>query len=213
MSKGEGPAAVAPAGDTRNVSRVRRLSDLTECCRSAVSSQTLECRGIVAEIVATSDCRTSKHLVFEEITIILLHRGRIGAHFELASMSQEFTQGGILVLPPGTAVSFVLTEADCTVVYLRPDQLPGFDLEAFGGLEVVPQLDPVEIQLSFLLACVRDELDAEFPGGRRYMELGVNLGDPSVRAICKPSGTEIRLSGRAVRAPAAEGEGDDDCGA
>jgi AraC family transcriptional regulator len=170
MSTGQDPAAIVPAvTEVRDVGRIPRLSVLNPKVPPIRSTDTLGCSGITAEILRTDDLHLGR-FALQDISVAFLHRGSIEAHFELASISHSFSQGGILILPPDSTASFRLTDADCTIAYLRPDQLPGFDIAAFGRLEIVPQLDPVDLQVTFLLACIRDELEAECPGGRRLME-------------------------------------------
>jgi AraC family transcriptional regulator len=197
MSTGKDPDAAASfVSGIHNVSRIRRLSDLRPDLRPEHSTDTLQCSGIASEILRVSSDWVTPKFALDSIAVAFLHRGLLNANFELASISHSFGQGGIFILPPESTATFRLSDIDCTLVYLRPNALPGFDLEAFGRLEIVPQLDPIDLQVTFLLACIRQELEVDFPGGRRLMEnLGLTLATHIFTRYASPSSSRCRFRG------------------
>jgi AraC family transcriptional regulator len=85
-------------------------------------------------------------------------------------MVHNFTNGGLLILPAGSSAAFKLADADLTVIYLRPDQLAGIERDCYSQLEIVPQIDPMDLQMTFLIGCVREELQSGMPARRLFLE-------------------------------------------
>jgi AraC family transcriptional regulator len=176
MSAGNDPDAIESVlSGFHNVSRVQRLSFLEPELQPIRSTDNLQCGGIVAEILRLpGEKRTPR----------------------FASINHSFGQGGIFILPPDSVATFKFSETDCTIAYLRPDRLAGFDMDAFGRLEIVPQLDPIDLQVTFLLACIREELEAGYPGGRRLMEnLGLTLATHIFTRYASPTSSRCRFRG------------------
>jgi AraC-like DNA-binding protein len=197
MSAGNDPDAIESVlSGFHNVSRVQRLSFLEPELQPIRSTDNLQCGGIVAEILRLPGEKRTPRFALDSVSVAFLHRGSLEAEFELASINHSFGQGGIFILPPDSVATFKFSETDCTIAYLRPDRLAGFDMDAFGRLEIVPQLDPIDLQVTFLLACIREELEAGYPGGRRLMEnLGLTLATHIFTRYASPTSSRCRFRG------------------
>jgi len=106
----------------------------------------------------------------EDAVIIFVHKGVIETNLLFAGVQQALSQGGLAVLPSATAMTLRLCNADFTVAYLKPDDIPFIQTSLFQGREIVLQLDPHDVQLAMLLGCIREEMQSGFPGGRAYFE-------------------------------------------
>ncbi|MDB5397734.1 MAG: transcriptional regulator [Rhodospirillales bacterium] len=179
MPSGQDSAKNALRGsDTSHARRIGRVCELPEGFKADFSTDGSGCSGISAQVHRVRADRDVATFTFEDISIAFLHKGTITASFELASVVHTFNCGGMAILPPGSRATLTLSDADCTVIYLKPDLIPDVKPERFAGLEIVPQIDPVDLQMTFLIACIREELQSGQRGGPRFMEsLGLAMAN------------------------------------
>jgi AraC family transcriptional regulator len=162
------------------------------------------CRGISAQVFRGRTSVNVKTFAFQDMAVAFLHRGTIDASFEHEAVVHTFGQGGLAVLPAGSRMALSFSDADCTVIHLKPQLIPGIEIERFTRLEIVPQIDPVDLTTTFLVACVREELQSGLLGGPRLMEsLGLALVNHiyARHAMAIPTKSALRggLTARQVR--------------
>jgi AraC-like DNA-binding protein len=150
--------------------RAGRLRELAEGLRPVLSSDGIEGRGVHAETFKIAAELEIEPFSLEDPTIIFVHKGVIEATVPFAGIHRTLVQGGTAVLPAATATMLRVSNADFTVVYLKPEHMHGFDIELIKGREIVPELDPRDVHLPMLIGCMRDEMQSGFPGGTRYFE-------------------------------------------
>jgi AraC family transcriptional regulator len=174
MPRGHDQAKNASCGS--DVRIVGRLCELPEGIGADYSTDGIGCRGISAQVHRIRSAVNVATFAFQDLSVAFLHRGTINASFEHESVVHTFGQSGLVILPAGSKVTLTLSDADCTVIYLKPEQIPGSETERFARLEIVPQIDPVDLTTTFLIACIREELQSGLLGGPRLMEsLGLSL--------------------------------------
>lgn len=156
--------------------RTGRLDRSSAGPSAVLTTKGLGCRGIAAAVHRVQATHRVAAIVLENITVAFLHSGSITASFERGSVVHTFNTGGIAILPAGSEAELTLSDADCTVVYLSPGNIPGVEADRYARLEIVPQIDPVDLQVTFLIACIREELQTGMRAGPRFMEgLGLAL--------------------------------------
>ena len=205
MSRGPGSASDAFCGpnSTEHLS-IGRFCELPPGFRPDYSTDGIGCRGITAQVHRVKAAVNVATFTFEDLSVAFLHRGSIKASFEHAAVVHTFGQSGLAILPGGSRVTLKISDADCTVIYLKPDQIPGAEMERFARLEVVPQIDPVDLTTTFLIACIREELQSGLKGGPRLMEsFGLALINHifarHTAAISPPTAFRGGLTARQVR--------------
>ena len=164
------------SSDPQQVRTIGRLCELPEGFKADFSTDGIGCRGVSAQVHRVCAPVELETFAFQDLSVAFLHRGTIHASFEHAAVVHTFVQSGLAILPGGSRVTLTVSEADCTVIYLKPEQIPGVEIERLSNLEVVPQIDPVDLTATFLIACVREELQSGMVGGARLMEsLGLSF--------------------------------------
>ncbi len=160
------PCAVAHP-KVRNISR---FADIDGNVTPAFSTNGTGCNGISAEVYRISGFRSVPTFSFEDVSICFLHKGTIAAEFDFGSISHKFSNGGHSIIPAGVPTTLTLSDADFTIIHLNPNRLAPEELDSVSRLELVPQIDPVDLQMTFLIGCIREELQSGLPGGRLFME-------------------------------------------
>jgi AraC family transcriptional regulator len=183
MSSAEIPSGELPSprSSSASVRKLMRLSELGALFRPSLSTAATGCIGFEAEVHKIDGRIEAGPFSLPAISVVFIHRGELSADFESASMIHNFTNGGLLILPAGSSAAFKVTDADLTVIYLRPDQLAGIELDRYSQLEIVPQIDPMDLQMTFLVGCVREELQSGMLAGPLFLE---SLGLAMARHIC-----------------------------
>src|SRR6185437_16425330 len=118
-----------------------RLRDLAEELQPAFTSDTLDSRGVIAEAYKTAAEADLEPFSLEDAVIVFVHKGIVEASLLFAGVQQSLSQGGLAVLPPATAMTLRLCNADFTIVYLKPEDIPFIQTSLFQGREIVLQLD------------------------------------------------------------------------
>ena len=172
MSSGLPPAKIESGSDLgpSQLRMVGCLNDADDRIHPAFSTESFGSPGIVAAAYKVSGQRSLSEFALDDICVAFLHSGKATANFERASVIHTFGRGGLFVTPPASIMALRISDIDCTVIHLKPDRLPCIDPDVIARREIVPQIDPIDLQLTFLIACVREELQGGLPGGRQFME-------------------------------------------
>jgi AraC family transcriptional regulator len=147
-----------------------RLGELAEDIQPALTSDPTDSRGALAEAYKIAAEIDIGPFALETASVILVHRGVVEASLLFAGVQHAFSQGGLAVLPPAAAMTLRVCNASFTIVYLKPEHIPGIQADLFQAREIVPQLDPHDAPLAMLLGCIREEMQSGFPEGRAYFE-------------------------------------------
>jgi len=170
------------------IRRGRRLSELSARLQPLCTSGAIACQGIFAEVYQAADELDVGPFSLEDSVVIFIHKGAVEVRLLFADVHQTLSRGGLVILPPATATTLRVLNSDFTVVYLKTEQITALGSDFLKGRELVPQLDPDDIQLALLLGCIRDELKSELPGGSAYFE---SLAVPLTRRIYDRYGTVV----------------------
>lgn len=149
---------------------IKRISELAAALRPAFTSKQIESRGVVAESYRVGEEVEIGPFGLEEAAVILLHKGTFEAALPFAGLQRALATGAVIVLPPATSMRLRLSRADFTIVYLAPERIAGVPPGAIERRELVPALDPEDVQLPMLMSTVRDEMQAGFSTGQAYFE-------------------------------------------
>jgi len=159
-------APVVPSeSETSDLLRVIRPRDITRLCHPALSSEAADCRGIFAWVYREQGSGRTPTIAFSDLTVAFLHAGTVAAEFDSGAVSHLFGPSGLAVLPPGMPMALTYADVDCTIIHLKPELLAPPELGDLSRLELIPQLDPSDLSLTFLAGYVREELQAGLPGG------------------------------------------------
>jgi AraC family transcriptional regulator len=160
-------------GDDRTEIQARRagrIEDIADGLRPVFTSDPVDARGLFAETFKTAGEIDTGPFSLEDVAIIFVHKGVIEATLLFAGIRHALVQGGLAVLPAATAMTLCISNADFTVIYLNPERIPGIETNLIQGREIVPTLDPRDVQLPMLLSCIRAEMQSGFPSARPYSE-------------------------------------------
>jgi AraC-like DNA-binding protein len=147
---------------------ISRISLADSRFRSIISTDIVAPRGIAAEAVRLTGSAQTPRFVLPDLLALFVHSGTLRAEFGL--IRHAFGQSGLAIIPAGTPLTFSSGAFDGTVVYLKPNLLMSPELDLPSRFDIVPQIDPSDIQLPFLIGCIRDELQTGLLGGRRHLE-------------------------------------------
>jgi AraC-like DNA-binding protein len=150
--------------------RVRRIGDLSAELQPDFASERLGLEGVFAETYAVTGEIDIGPFALENEAVLLLHKGTLGACLLFAGAEQVLAMGGVVLVPAATSMMLRLFKADFTIVYLNPKSIPGVQPSVIDGRELVPTLDPDDVQLPMLVSSMRDEMQARFPAGPAYFE-------------------------------------------
>jgi AraC-like DNA-binding protein len=157
-------------GTEPHAQRAQRVSGLAVALRPAFTSSAIESRSTFAESYRVADEVEIGPFGLDVAAVILLHKGTLEAAIPFAGVQQMLAMGGVIVLPPATAMKLRLREADFTIIYLTMERTAGLAPGLTQRRELVPTFDPKDVQLPMLLSIVRDEMQAGFPTGPDYFE-------------------------------------------
>jgi AraC family transcriptional regulator len=149
---------------------VRRIGDLSAELQPDFASEQLGLEGVFAETYTVTREIDVGPFGLEDHVIILLHKGTLGACLLFAGAEQVLAMGGVILVPAATSMMLRLFKADFTIVYLNPKRIPGVQPSVIHGRELVPTLDPDDVQLPLLVSSIRAEMQARFPTGPAYFE-------------------------------------------
>jgi len=164
-------APIEPSGSKpSDLLRVRRPRDITRLFHPSVSSEAVGCRGIFAWVYKEQGRGRTPTLAFSDLTVALLHTGTVAAEFDGGAVSHLFGPSGLAVLPPEMPMALAYADVDCTIIHLKPELLAPPEMGDLGRLELIPQLDPSDLCLSFLASYVREQLETGLPSGRMALQ-------------------------------------------
>ena len=159
--------------DPGPASKFLRVSSFQEVHPSfcpAYSTDSAACRGISVEAYRIAGRHKTVPFFYDDLSVGLFHAGTVHAEFDAGAVTHVFGPGGLAIIPPAIPIILDLLDVDYTLIYLKLGQLTPHELGKHGRLEVVPQVDPSDLQLTLLIACIREELQNGLPGGRLFME-------------------------------------------
>ena len=166
----------ASLGNSETARLIGRLGEARRELRPKLSSDRWKPAGIVAESYLIDGCIELDEFAFERISLGLVHRGNAELDIEGGLLRKSLGRGGIFCLPPATPITIKLSQADLTVVYLLPDLIPGLATETITSRSLMPQFDPDDVQIIYLLSLVREELQNRLSESGRFLEiLGLGL--------------------------------------